>query len=66
MKIYIMEYSGSWLGGNAVVLAGSIKTAKKILQEDPVSKNCIDIEVKKTFSLPRKRGIMLYNDNGDY
>lgn len=60
-KVYRVDYEGSWLGGIAVVVAGSEEEAERLVEADPKTVDFKNVEV----SLLDGNGV-LYNDNGDY
>ena len=64
MKAFLITYDGFWLGGKAIVIAKTKKTAIKLLEADPQTLELTDVKVEVEFDLTEPQ--VLYNDNGDY
>ena len=60
-RLYEVTYSGSWLGGRAIVFATSPDDAIEQVRIDNATVNFVDV---KASVLP-KAGVV-YNDNGEY
>lgn len=60
-KLYRVDYDGLWLGGTALVFAGSEQEAINLVESDDFTVDFKDVEVKE---LPLEG--VVYNDNGDY
>lgn len=63
--IYKVTYGGWWLGGKAIVLARNSRQAIKLVREDPLTHNFVNVEAEIIGSTADNLGV-LYNDNGDY
>ena len=63
LKAYHITYDGLWLGGVAIVVAHTKKTALRLLkEEDPTE--FTDVKITKVTVLDRP--MVIYNDDGDY
>lgn len=61
MRLWLVTYAGSYLGGKAVVSAKDEETARKLVELDIRSTNFVEVEVEELDT----SGV-IYNDNGDY
>ena len=64
MKAFLIKYDGLWMGGRAVVIAKTRKTALKLVESDPHTLEFTDVEIEKMFDVTEPQ--VLYNNNGDY
>lgn len=60
-RLYNVSYSGSWLGGHAIVFAASPEDAITQVAADKMTVNFVNVEVTV---LPRSG--VVYNDCGEY
>jgi len=61
VNIYLVRYSGLWLGGEAFVFADNESEALEKVKNDKRTSNFTEVKVKKVES----SGVF-YNNNGDY
>jgi hypothetical protein len=62
LKTYIVNYSGLWLGGTAIVRAESEQEAIEEVRSHRFTTNFTHVDCQE---IKIKRGV-IYNDNGDY
>lgn len=61
MKLFVVTYSGLWLGGKAIVFAENEKDALDQVRNDSTTVEFKNVTVQEI----RAEGI-IHNDNGDY
>lgn len=66
MKIFKVEYNGSYLGGLAFVVAEDEQDAILRVMYDPKTKNFNDIKVTQLNYSDGHPGPVFHNDIGDY
>ena len=64
MKAFLIKYDGLWMGGKAIVIAKTKKTALRLVEEDENTLEFTDVKVEEIIELDKPK--ILYNNNGDY
>lgn len=61
MKLFVVTYSGLWLGGKAIVFAENEEQALSLVREDPTTVEFENVTIEEI----KAEGI-IHNDNGNY
>lgn len=65
VKLFEVRYNGSWLGGQAFVLAESPEQAEEMVRNDPSTLDFFKVTVTE-MPIDLNKPAIIVNDNGDY
>ena len=67
MKIWVCIFEGKFIGGEAVVVAGSKIKAKKLLEEEFLKRSIIrNIDQEDIIEVPLDKPVAIILSDGDY